>query len=237
MRSNTLPRHGLTARALHFANALVVIVLLLTGLVLGGVLPEGGAALIGGHLGDNATHRILGLAFAIALAVLAVALPRRVGHLLHDIGRFQKRDWLWSPRFLAYYFSRRRNRAPFHDGRFDPAQRIVFAILIASLTVATASGVYLYFWNPTFPLGQQALGYAIRVHITASWVLIVCVCLHIIAGSGLLRTHRGLVTAMFGNGRVSLALARTLWPGWADRSAPKPAQDPATSSAGVKPIK
>lgn len=221
MRSDSLPRHGRSIRALHFINALVVLVLLVTGLALGGVLPDGGVALLGGHLHMNATHRLLGVAFAAALVVLVVALPRHMGRLLRDVVRFRHGDWRWPLRFLLFYGARRRHRAPFHDGRFDPAQRIVFVGIIVAVAAVAASGVYLYCWTPSFPLGQVSLAYAIRVHIGAAWLLIACLCVHVIAGSGLPWTHRGLATAMFGNGRVSAALARALWPGWVERSTAK----------------
>ncbi|TAN05740.1 MAG: cytochrome b/b6 domain-containing protein [Rhodanobacteraceae bacterium] len=217
MDSATLPRHGRGVRMLHGINALVVLILLVTGLALGGLLPGRAVALLGGHLGTDAAHRLLGLAFAVALVVLVATLPRRAGRLLRDVVRFRHGDWRWPLRFLAFYGARRGGRAPFHDGRFDPAQRIVFMGLVLAVAAVAASGVYLYFWTPAFPLGQASLAFAIRVHVAAAWLLIACLCLHVIAGSGLPWTHRGLVAAMFGNGRVPAVLAHTLWPGWASR--------------------
>lgn len=216
---------------LHGLNALVVIVLLVTGLALGDRLPARAVALLGGHLGLDATHRLLGVAFAVALVLLVAALPGRAARLLRDVVRFQQGDWRWPLRFLRFYGRHGGGRAPFHAGRFDPAQRIVFAGIIVAVVVVAASGVYLYCWTPAFPLGQVSLAYAIRMHIAAAWLLIACLCVHIIAGGGLPWTHRGIATAMFGNGRVSAVLARNLWPGWAERSMAKdaheqPADDP-----------
>lgn len=231
MHSDSLPRHGRGIRVLHGVNALVVLVLLVTGLGLGGVLPDSGVALLGGHLHMDAAHRWLGVAFTAALVVLVAALPRHLCRLLRDVGRFRRADWRWSWRFLLFYGARRSGRAPFHDGRFDPAQRIVFVGIIVAVVAASASGVYLYCWTPAFPLGQVSLAYAIRVHVAAAWLLIACLCLHLVAGSGLPWTHRGLVTAMFGNGRVSAALARTLWPGWSERSVAQDAHERAADGA------
>lgn len=219
MRDGTLCRHARVTRALHLVNAVVVIVLLVTGLALGDVLPEASAAWLGGHVRINATHQVLGVAFAAALVALVVVLPRGVRRLLRDASHFRRTDWLWPARFLAFMLAPRGRGAPFHDGRFDPAQRAVFVGIILSVFVVSASGVYLYVWTPAFPLGQLSLAYAIRLHIAAAWLLIACLCLHIVAGIGLPWTHRGLAAAMFGNGRVSASLAQTLWPRWAAHAA------------------
>lgn len=214
-----LIRHGRTARVLHAANAAVVIVLLVTGLALGDVVSARVAGWLGGHERINAAHQWLGLAFAVAMVLLAAALPRRVARLLRDSSRFRRGDGRWIRAFLAYLVAPRLRAPPFHDGRFDPAQRLVFLGILVGIAGVTASGVYLYAWTPAFALGQMSLAYAIRVHIVAAWLLIACLALHIAAGSGLPWTHRGLVRAMFGHGRVPISLARRLWPGWARRQA------------------
>lgn len=217
-----LIRHGLGTRILHAADAVVVIVLLVTGIALGGLLPDSAVAWLGGHERMNSVHQVLGVALAVALVLLAIGLPRRVVRLLRDTTRFRSGDGRWVPRFLQHLALPRRHAVPFHDGRFDPAQRLVFAGILVTLAVALATGLYLYFWTPAWPLGQMSLGYAIRVHIVAAWLLILCLCLHITAGLGVLPTHRGLARAMFGNGKVPDGLARTLWPGWAKRQGPTP---------------
>lgn len=213
----TLVRHGFGTRLLHGADAVVVTVLLVTGVALGGLVPDRAVGWLGGHERVNSVHQVLGVAFAAALVLLALTLPRRIARLLRDAGGFRRGHGRWLPQFLAHLVAPGRHAVPFHDGRFDPAQRIVFLGILATLAVALATGLYLYFWTPAFPFGQAPLGYAIRVHIAAAWLLIACLCLHVAAGLGVLPTHRGLARAMFGNGRVSARLARTLWPGWAAR--------------------
>lgn len=208
----TLARHGLAARLLHAFNALAVLVLLATGLALGDWLAVRMTDWMGGHAEVDALHRTLGLAFVIAWLLLVALLPARIGRLLRDVSRFQRVDWSWPRAFLRFYAHPRSCRLPLHDGRFDPAQRLVFAALIGALALAGASGVYLYLAPPW---SRVALAAAIWLHVASAWLLIACVILHIVAGSGLLRTHRGLAAAMFGNGRVTRELAERLWPGWA----------------------
>lgn len=212
-----LRRHGRGVRALHLVDAVVVIVLLVTGIALGGLIPDSAVAWLGGHERVDSVHQVLGVAFAAALILLAIALPRRVGRLIRDAARFRRGDGHWVPGYVRHLIAPASHTVPFHDGRFDPAQRVVFIGILVTLAVALGTGLYLYFWSPSWPLGQMSLGYAIRIHIVAAWLLIACLCLHIAAGLGVPRTHRGLVRAMFGNGTVPESVARTLWPGWADR--------------------
>lgn len=209
-----LPRHGLATRVLHFINALTVIALVLTGLAVAGWFADQVVAWAGGHVAINAVHRVLGLAFVAALVLVALVWPHHVAGLLRDVVQVRVHEVGWPLAFVRYLVRPRDCSAPFHAGRFDPAQRVVFAVLLGALALTAASGVYLYFAPPA---GGPLLGWAIRVHILAAWVLIVCIGLHIVAGSGALWTHRGLIGAMFGDGRVSLARARVLWPGWTAR--------------------
>ena len=214
MTRATLARHSFAARVLHALNALVIIVLLVTGLALGDLLVGRMVLLLGGHSTVNATHQFLGLAFVSAWTALLLALPGGLGRLLRDTVYFRRRELRWPLDFLRFSLWPRRYPAPFHDGRLDPAQRVIMIGIFAAVALVSISGVYVYL---TPPFGRMMLANAIRLHIAAAWLLIGCVCIHIAVGSGLLRTHRGLVTAMFGNGRVAATLARTLWPGWARR--------------------
>jgi hypothetical protein len=59
--------------------------------------------------------------------------------------------------------------------------------------------------------------WAVRIHLAAAWVFIGAVGVHVVAGTGLLPTHRGVARAMFGDGRVQTELVCRLWPGWTAR--------------------
>ncbi len=214
----TLARHGLRARALHSLNALVIAVLLVTGLALGDIFANSVVTLLGGHLAVNSVHRQLGMIFVTALALLMLLLPGRVRCLLHDTTHFKRDELSWPLDFLRFYLWPARHPVPFHEGRFDPLQRVIFAGIIGSVVLACVSGVYIYLAPP---LRQFLLAYSIRTHIVTSWLLIGFLCAHILAGSGLLRTHRGIATAMFGDGRVAVGLANNLWPGWTRRQTDK----------------
>ena len=203
---------------MHSLDALVIVVLLVTGLALGDVFTNRVVALLGGHLAVDSVHRQLGMIFAIALALLVLLLPGPARCLLHDTTHFKRGELRWPLDFLRFYLWPERHSVPFHDGRFDPMQRIIFAGIIGSMVLAGVSGVYIYL-APS--LGRLLLAYVIRTHIVTSWLLIGFLCTHILAASGLLRTHRGIATAMFGDGRVAFDLSNTLWPGWTRRQTNK----------------
>lgn len=228
MTRATLARHSVAARVLHALNALLIIVLLVTGLALGDLLAGSMVVMLGGHSAVNATHQFLGLAFVMVWTGLLLVLPGGLGQLLRDTVYFCRSELRWPLDFLRFSLWPRHYPAPFHDGRLDPAQRVIFIGIIAAVSLVSISGMYLYL---TPPFGRLMLANAIRLHIGAAWLLIGCVCIHVAMGSGLLRTHRGILSAMFGDGRVKVTLARALWPGWARRQSDIGSASPTASAA------
>lgn len=206
-----LKRNGLLTRWLHGTNALTVLILLFTGLALGDRFGDGLVELSGGHELINDVHQWLGTGYTVAAAVLALVFARKTAGLLRDMAVFRRTDWAWMPAFARHYFRPGHHAPPFHEGRFDPAQRLVFIGLTVSLVLVAASGIVLFAF---VDMSRAVFMWTIRTHIAAAWLLIISTILHVLAGLGLPRTHRGLVRAMFGDGRVRLGLAQTLWPGW-----------------------
>lgn len=201
-------------RWLHGGNALLILILLASGLALGDRLDERLVELAGGHEWINDLHQWLGLFFVAAALMLTLLLPCRVLCLLRDAVTFSRGDAYWMFAFTRHYFQPRRHQPPFHDGRFDPAQRVVLLGLGIGVVLAGTSGVIVYVLPD---MGRDAFRLTMRSHIAGAWLLLGCVVVHILAGIGLPHTHRGLARAMFGDGRVRLRLAQTLWPGWAQR--------------------
>ncbi len=209
-----LLRHGLLTRWLHGLNALAILVLLVTGLALGDRFSDYFVASIGGHETLNDAHQWLGIALAAALLVIALGLRRSVIALLRETWRCDRPGGRWLFAFIRYSRQPEHQQPPFHDGRFDPAQRVVFAGLLLGLALITLSGILIC----ALPdMGRIGFMWTIRTHLAGAWLLLACLTLHVIAGLGLPRTHRGLLRTMFGDGRVRLPLAQVLWPGWAAR--------------------
>lgn len=217
--TDTLLRHGLGVRFVHGLDALVVLVLLVSGLALSGDLPSSWVVGLGGHEGLNTVHRLLGIGFvAVGFLWILVRAPVAV-RFLRRIAHFRRTDIQWFPRFALHLFRPSQHAAPHCGGHFDPAQRLVFIGIVLSLALSGASGTHLYLWTPQLP-GAGLIGQVIVLHVVSTWALMALLCLHVLAGSGVLWTHRGLVRAMFGNGRVSRTLARRLWPDWAASQRP-----------------
>jgi len=209
-----LLRHGPGVRLVHAIDALAVLVLSVTGLAVSGDLPPAWSGWLGGHERLNATHQLLGIWFVgIALLWSLARLPV-TWRFLRRIFRFGRDDARWLPRYVLHLATPLRHAPPRCDGYFDPGQRLAFIGILATMLLAGASGTYLYAWSPQMP-GAAWIGPMIRLHIASTWLLMALLTVHILAGSGLLWTHRGLARTMFGDGRVTPALAERLWPDWA----------------------
>ncbi|MBN9151164.1 MAG: cytochrome b/b6 domain-containing protein [Micrococcales bacterium] len=192
--------------------AILIIALVVSGFGLAGLMPDPVASLLGGHLVFDTTHTLFGFVFSIALMLLPPLMPTRTRCLVRDVTDFHRPDIHWPLAFLRFSLHPERRRPAHHKGRFDPAQRVIFLGLGISLVLLVVSGLVLSLIPPS---ARVLLAWAVRIHIFATVMLLVCASIHVLAGSGLLPTHRGVTRAMFGSGRVRLSLARRLWPQWA----------------------
>jgi hypothetical protein len=94
---------------------------------------------------------------------------------------------------------------------------LVLSTLLCATTLVGTSGIYLFF----LPNGPRwAFLLIIRTHIYGSWTMVAALFLHVFAGLGILRTHRGLLRTMFGDGTPPVRTARTLWPAWTNATLP-----------------
>ncbi|MBS0211715.1 MAG: cytochrome b/b6 domain-containing protein [Proteobacteria bacterium] len=208
-------RHSLRARLLHGLNALVMLVLLFSGLALADALPSPLVNGVGGHDAIDRVHRGLGLAFAGMAAMACAWWWRSAWWLARELTRWRSGEWSWPAAYLRHAFAPARRPVPFHAGHFDPLERLVLSLLLLAATVAAVSGVYLYLLPPA-PLWVFLI--AIRAHVIAAWGVLALLAIHAVAGSGLLPSHRGIASSMFGDGRLPLDTARRLWPGWTERA-------------------
>ncbi|TAN31196.1 MAG: hypothetical protein EPN31_00105 [Castellaniella sp.] len=227
MEPERIQRHNHTVRLAHGVNAIAAITLIATGLALGDQIPAVLVAAVGGHAAVNGVHRLGGLAFVIALLwAIGIFRSPTLG-LVRDIVHFRPDEWRWLRSFLTCILSRGRQPAAFHTGRFDPAQRLVLIVLLCATASVGASGLYLYIL-PDAPRWMFLL--VIRTHVYGAWMMIAALCLHAFAGLGILRTHKGLLSAMFGDGTVPIQTARTLWPAWTRKKLHAPQRNPHGSS-------
>lgn len=203
-------RHTLAARLGHGAAAFSVALLLLTGYALTEVLPPRVTGWLGGHAVVSDVHDVWGLGFAAAAVVLLATRWRASRWWLGCLCRVKRQDFIWLRDFLRDLSGAHEPRA-WHAGRLDPLQRWVLALVLAMLFVVTVSGLCLYIAPPEW---RWVFVVAVRAHIYANEVLLVALALHVLAGLGILPTHRGIWQSMFGGGAVPLATAQRLWPAW-----------------------
>lgn len=228
-RDRTLRRHTKATAAAHAAFGAATLVLSLTGVLLVADAPHGLITALGGHDGLAAWHRRLGLGVAAALLAAPLLAPHRIAGLTADVLRLRRSDIGWALAFTRFVMHPSSRRPPYHDGRFDPAQRVIFAIMGVLLAGLIVSGIALI----TAPRGAVGLvAISVRVHELVSWAFLGALGTHIVAGSGLLPSHRGVTRAMI-DGRVQAVTASRLWPEWASRQQAAPGRAAGTDATSA----
>lgn len=213
-REPTVLRHAGGVRLAHLIFALLIGVLIVSGLGVQESLPAQVVSILGGHVVLATLHHLLGHVLEFLMLLALYFMLARVRGLLSAVMRFHRFEVAWPLAFLRFLLHPHKNSPPWHNGRFDPIQRIVFLILGGSLVVVVVTGLAFDFIPSNFPM---LFAWNLRIHIAAAVVLISAVCVHVTVGSGLLSPHRGVARAMFGDGRVRMTVGRRLWPGWTAR--------------------
>ncbi len=216
MTDRLIRRHSRSTVAAHALLAATMLVLAATGLMIDADASSWFVAVLGGHDRLVSWHRWIGIAATAALAATVVIAPDNTMRLVTRAVRFRRADAAWVRSALRAVVRPRAFRLGFHDGHFDPVQRVVFIVIGVSVLVLAATGVAI----SVAPRDMTALvGVSIRVHNVTSWVFIAAALVHAVAGSGVLPTHRGAARAMI-DGQVGLDTATRLWPAWARRRTP-----------------
>lgn len=128
-------RHDRGARLIRLGAAILIMALVVSGFGLAGLIPDPMTSLLGGHLVFDTTHTLVGLVFSAAFAFLPPLMPARARGLVRDVGKFDRTDTRWPLAFLRFSLHPRRPWPPHHEGRFDPAQRVIFLGLGISLVL------------------------------------------------------------------------------------------------------
>lgn len=225
MATEPLVRHSRRARWLHAAVYLTTIPLLWTGWwLLAG--EEGNPSLLARAFGvaDIRVHVWAGRALAI-LALAAVTIGwRGTRTFLRETFRRDPGDARWWARWPAGALTGRFAR---HEGHFDPGQRLANVAIAGGLAVLTGTGIAL-----TFLHGGRLFAWLAKVHLWTAVLVTPVILGHLLIAFGLLPGYRQVWRAMHLGGRVPEAVARRVWPGWAERelSARARAEVPESSS-------
>jgi formate dehydrogenase subunit gamma len=197
-----MQRFDRTERWLHWANATLVGVLVLTGLILyWGEL----SSIVGRRAFFKEIHVIAGLSLPLPFLL---ALPGRKGRgLRRDLGvlnRFSADDVRWLR-------SRGADRSV-RLGKFNPGQKLNTAFVGAALVTMLATGVVLRFFGP-FPLSWRTG--ATFIHDWTALALGLAITGHVWLAFADPEALRGMVA-----GTVPAAWARQNRPRWYDAEAP-----------------
>ncbi len=196
-----MERYRRPARWFHAGTYVSVLILLATGwwLLVGQEGHASPLALLAG-MSDIALHRLVGWILA-GLAVAGVLLgARAIPSFAAESVRLRRSELGWFSRWPAAVFT---GRFGWHQGRFDPGQRILNVTLIFGLAVLVGSGAGLtvVHGGPTFVL-------LARVHKWTTYPVTGLIVGHMIVASGVLPGYRGVWRSMHS--------AAELMPTWLD---------------------
>ena len=208
--SGTVRRYSRGTRWFHAGTYTVVIVLLGTGwwLVAGREGEPSSLARATG-LADTTVHTYAGWVLA-ALAALAVTVGARAARtFLVESVRVSRGDARWFVRWPAAVFT---GRFPYHEGHFDPGQRVANLLLVALLAALVGTGAGL-----TLITGGAGFVWLQRVHRWSTYLITPLIVGHVLIASGVLPGYRGVARSMHLGGRLRRDVARRVWPGWLAR--------------------
>jgi formate dehydrogenase subunit gamma len=203
-------RYGRAARWLHVGVYVAVLVLIGTGLWLL-VGQEGNPSPLSRLIGtpDTRLHLWVGWFFTglVGLAIL-VAARGAFGFVAESL-RYRRSDLMWLKRWPAAVLT---GRFPWHDGRFDPGQRLANLAMIVGFVAVVGSGVAMALLH-----GGPAFVWLVRVHRWSTYLLVPLIAGHVLIACGVLPGYRGVWRSMHLGGRLDATVARRLWPGWTER--------------------
>jgi cytochrome b subunit of formate dehydrogenase len=209
-RVGTVVRYPRPVRWLHVGVYVTVLVLLATGgwLLLG---REGDPSPLSRLAGmpDTQLHVWVGWAFtALLVGGIVIGIRGAVMFVTESL-RYDRGDGGWLRAWPRAVFN---GRFPTHQGHFDPGQRLANLAMVAAFVAVTASGIAMALLH-----GGPAFVWLVPLHQWSTYLLIPLLAGHITIASGVLPGYRGAWRSMHIGGRLDVAVARRLWPGWLDR--------------------
>ena len=200
-------RYRRPARWFHALAYASVLVLLGTGwwLLAGREGRASPLALLAG-MSDISLHKLVGWILAGLALAGALLGTRAIPPFVAESLRLRRSELGWFPRWPAAVFT---GRFGWHQGRFDPGQRILNVTLILGLIVLVGSGAGLAIVHggPTFVLLAM-------VHKWTTYPVTALIVGHVLIASGVLPGYHGVWRSMHLGGRLDVRVARRLWPAW-----------------------
>src|SRR5262249_7995783 len=171
-------------------------------------------------MSDIALHKLVGWILAgVVLAGLLLGI-RAVPSFVAESVRLRRSELGWFARWPGAVFT---GRFGWHQGRFDPGQRILNITLILGLALLIGSGVGLVLVQ-----GRPMFGVLFPGHQWTTYFVTALIVGHVLVASGILPGYHGVWRSMHLGGRLDARVARRLWPAWSRNSGP---EDPEPGSA------
>jgi formate dehydrogenase subunit gamma len=200
-------RYRRPARWFHAGIYLSVLILLATGwwLLIGQEGQPSPLARLTG-MPDTSLHKLVGW-IMLGLAVAGLLLgARAIPSFVTESVRLRRSELRWFIRWPAAVFT---GRFGWHQGRFDPGQRILNITLILGLALLVASGVGLVMVH-----GGPVFVVLAAIHKWTTYPVTALIVGHVLIASGVLPGYRGVWRSMHLGGRLDAGVAERLWPAW-----------------------
>jgi len=227
--ADVVQRYRRPARWFHALTYVSVLILLATGwwLLAGQEGNPSPLAVVTGT-SDISLHELVGWIMAgLALAGVLLGI-RAIPSFVAESLRLRRSELGWFARWPGAVFT---GRFGWHQGRFDPGQRILNVTLILGLVVLIGSGVGLVVVH-----GGPMFVVLFQVHKWATYLVTALILGHVLVASGVLPGYRGVWRSMHLGGRLDARVARRLWPAWTrDSGGRRPEPDEGAHEAGSEP--
>lgn len=201
-----IDRYTSGERILHWVTAITFFLLAASGLAFFHPSMFWLTGLLGGGTWARILHPFIGVVMFVAFILMAL----KFWH--HNVLSGNDRKWLGQ---IGDVIANRDDRAP-PIGRYNPGQKILFWLLLASMIVLLVSGVALWqpYFAPSFSIGTVRFG--ALMHALSGLLLVLLIVVHIYSSFWVKGSTEGMLT-----GKVSRAWAKAHHPKWYEEVAGK----------------
>ena len=191
---------------LHWVTALTFLLLAASGLAFFHPSMFWLTGLLGGGTWARILHPFIGVVMFVAFILMAV----KFWH--HNVLSGNDRKWLGQ---INDVIANRDGRMP-PIGRYNPGQKILFWVLLASMIVLLVSGVTIWqpYFAPSFGIGTIRFG--ALMHALGALALILLIIVHIYSSFWVKGSTEGMLS-----GKVSRSWAKAHHPQWYEEATRK----------------
>lgn len=201
-----IDRYTSGERILHWVTAITFFLLAASGLAFFHPSMFWLTGLLGGGPWARILHPFIGVVMFVAFILMAA----RFWH--HNVLSGNDRKWLGQ---IGDVIANRDDRVP-PIGRYNPGQKLLFWVLLASMIVLLVSGVAIWqpYFAPSFSIGTVRFG--ALMHALGALALILLIIVHVYSSFWVKGSTEGMLT-----GKVSRAWAKAHHPKWYEEVARK----------------